>query len=356
MSIAYVGCRTTKERNARGKGISVYKINDATGEWKLVQTAESKDNPSWLGFDHTGEYLYTVHGDFYEVSSYKVDKTGKLSYMGTSASGGKNPVFLMPDKTNRFVYVATLQGGAVSVLERKEDGSLSDPVFQAHLEGLTKEGLSHAHQCQLDRTGNWLLVPTQGRKKGYGAVFVFKTFEDGSLKQVQRFDIGDDQEPRHLVCSIDNKTVYVLNEKGSTISVLKFDDKEGKLESVGMVSTLPGDYKGESQAGEILIQPDGKYIYATNRTHDSICVFAIRQDGMPEPIQWISSRGKIPRFMGMGWNGTKLFAANEETDTIEIFNIARESGKLSWSGVSVATGSPVCVVIKDTRLNSYKES
>ena len=118
MSYAYVGCRTTRERNARGKGLKVYEISEATGEWKEIQCLETLPNPSYQAMDLEEKYLYSVHGDNTQVSSYKIEADGTLSALNTIEIGDKNPVFITPDRTNRYMVVAALQGGAVYVIRR----------------------------------------------------------------------------------------------------------------------------------------------------------------------------------------------------------------------------------------------
>ena len=124
MSYAYVGCRTTKERNARGKGLKVFEINDKTGDWNLIQCLKTEEeNPSYQTLDNEGNFLYSVHGDKTKVSSYKILEDGTLSPLNMIEIGGKNPVFITADRTNRFLVVAALQGGAVYVIKRNEDRS-----------------------------------------------------------------------------------------------------------------------------------------------------------------------------------------------------------------------------------------
>ena len=126
MSYAYVGCRTTKERNARGKGLKVFEINDKTGDWNLIQCLKTEEeNPSYQTLDNEGNFLYSVHGDKTKVSSYKILEDGTLSPLNMIDIGGKNPVFITADRTNRFLVVAALQGGAVYVIKRNEDARSS---------------------------------------------------------------------------------------------------------------------------------------------------------------------------------------------------------------------------------------
>lgn len=119
MNYAYVGCRTTKERNARGKGLKVYKICEQTGKWNEIQCLNTEENPSFQCFDQEKEYLYSVHGDFTLVSSYKILEDGMLKHLNTIDIGGKNPVDITVDQENKHVIVATLQGGTLYTIRRK---------------------------------------------------------------------------------------------------------------------------------------------------------------------------------------------------------------------------------------------
>lgn len=135
---AYVGSRTTKERNATGKGISVYEVHGH--DWKLIQVVGDLVNPSFQCFDETGNFLYSVHGDFSEISAFKRDrKTGRLTYLHTASTEGKNPVHLSMDRCNKWIYVANLATGTVSVIERREDGTVGSCVNQYVLPGKEKD-------------------------------------------------------------------------------------------------------------------------------------------------------------------------------------------------------------------------
>lgn len=158
MSVSYVGSRTTALRNARGKGLSVWSIDDDTGNWTKIQTLKEQENPSYLTFDNTKNFLYSVHGDYTEVTSYAINpEDGKLTYINKiTLDDGKNPVFITADKTNRYLLVATLQGGAVYVVRREENGALGEVVSVWRFPGKTNESISHAHQCIWDQEKNYL--------------------------------------------------------------------------------------------------------------------------------------------------------------------------------------------------------
>ncbi|MBR0249176.1 MAG: beta-propeller fold lactonase family protein, partial [Synergistaceae bacterium] len=144
---AYVGCRTTKERNARGKGIKVFNAET----WGLLQTLEGLVNPSYLCFDKTGDFLYTIHGDFSEISSFRVNReNGNISLLNTRSTGGVNPVHLSVDSSNRWVFVANLQTGTVAVIPRNDDGTLGTLKELYTLPGKIESTVSHPHQVMQD--------------------------------------------------------------------------------------------------------------------------------------------------------------------------------------------------------------
>lgn len=347
--IVYVGCRTTRARNARGNGISVFKI-DQTGSWQLLQELPILENPSYLALDKSKRYLYCVHGDTEHVSSFKIGVDGQLQHLNTVCVHGRNPVFLTPNKTNQFLFVATLQGGCVVTLPINTDGSLGEVVYREQLEGLGATGITHAHQCILDQAEEFLLVPTQGRHIGYERVYVFKVNNTtGELTRSCVVNSRQYSEPRHIAISRSNTRAYLMNEKGNAVTYYAYDGKSGQLEARQLIPSLPETYTGEGQASAVLVHPSDKFVYASNRIHESVaCYRADEHTGYLTNIGYTPVLGKTPRFMTFDSMGEKLFVANEDTDTIEVFNINQLTGELVYAGQSIATPSPTCIIFNDT--------
>ncbi|MDO5797615.1 MAG: lactonase family protein [Eubacteriales bacterium] len=345
MKYAYVGCRTTKERNARGKGISVYQVDD-TGKWELIQIVENLVNPSFLCLDKTGEFLYTIHGDKSEISSFSIDKaTGKLFYINTVSTEGVNPVHLSIDKTNRWIFVANLQTGTVAVIPRAEDGSLEALKELYTIPGLTKDTISHPHQVQQDRTGEYLIVSCQGRKQGFGQVDVFKIdSENGTLDRTCVVRSREIAEPRHFVFHQNNKWGYGVNEKDFSVTSYYFDDTNGMLEAKQILPTLPETYTGDGWASGIDITDDGKYVIVSNRKHDSITSFQVQENGFLKYCDSMKTDGNQPRFITWDEDRKAVIAANELTDTIVEIQLNEETGKFRVPIKKVDSESPVCVI------------
>lgn len=349
MTYAYVGCRTTKERNARGLGIQVYQVSQSTGEWKHIQTLENLVNPSYLAFDQTKNFLYSVHGDFSEISAFKVDMTsGKLSFINQVSTNGENPVHLAVDKYNKNIVVANLQTGNIAVIPIEEgSGRLLGVKHEFFIAGKAQGAVSHPHQTMFDGTAEYLLVPAQGRKAGYSSLTILKLDSAHSaLEQVGIVPTREIAEARHIVLHRNNKYAYLVNERDNTVCFYEFAEKTGELIPKQVLPTLPETYTGEGQASGIVISKNGKYLYVSNRKHDSISMYTINQDnGMLKYGECVSTYGATPRFITLGERDDVLYAANEDSDNI-IRYIIRDNGTLAKDERVVRTGSPVCIVFR----------
>ena len=344
---AYIGCRTTKERNARGKGIRVYEIIDGT--WTLRQILEGPVNPSYLCLNEAQDRLYTVHGDFEQVSAFQIHENGELSYLNTVKTHGTNPVHLSLDKTGKWMFVANLQTGGISVIPVKEDGSLDQIHDLMFLSGNGGPGyVSHPHQVTQDRTGKWLLVPSQGRLQGVGKITVFSIdSENGILKEAFVKKARSGAEPRHCVFHPNNRFCYCVNEKDSTAAFYLFDEETGTLEPQQILTSLPEKYTGDGWASAIEMGKDGRFLYLSNRKHDSVTVYSINQEtGYMTYLQNLPTKGQQPRFITRSQDGTRLFAANELTDSICCMKIDSQTGLLSYEEEEIFAESPVCIVFK----------
>ncbi|MGF6282825.1 lactonase family protein [Pseudomonas silensiensis] len=348
---AYVGSRTTKERNARGVGITVYRYAPETGACTLVQTLNELVNPSFLAFDQSQTHLYCVHGDLSEVSSFDIDgKTGELTKLNTVGTQGKNPVHLSVDPTNKFLAVANYATGGFAVFPIQEDGRLGELV---HLESLpgepgphkVEQTSSHPHMIPFDPSGRFLVIPD----KGLDSIFVYRMNQNNAkygATQVSLIKSRDGSGPRHVVFSRAGRNAYVVNELDSSVTGYAYDPEQGGLTPQEIVSTLPASFTGNSRAAAIVMAPSGKYLYVSNRGHDTVATFALEQSGAFTAKGHTPSQGRKPRFMNLTPDGSRLFVANEETDTIVAFDVDQSSGSLSPNGQVIKTGSPVCMIFK----------
>lgn len=344
---AYVGTRTSRERNARGEGISVYKADQDKGSLELIQVVGDLVNPSFLALNKQASMLYTVHGDEHEVSAFKVNPDGTLSYFQSLHCGGKNPVHLALDPTEAYLLVSNHLSHNVAVMPILENGAIG-PVCQiVEMQGTPgphrkEQPFAKPHFNPFDPSGKFVVVPD----KGLDRIFVFK-FDNGVLREASTpwVDTRETAGPRHIAFHPQRPYAFVVNELDSTVTSYRFDAATGKLEPLQILSTLPDSYTGNNRASEIMVSTDGQHLYASNRGDDSIAVFKIMLDtGRLSFLNAHASHGRTPRFFTLSPNGKFVFALNEDSDSIVTFPIDAKNGQFESPSLSTHCASPVCMV------------
>jgi 6-phosphogluconolactonase (cycloisomerase 2 family) len=353
--LAYVGCRTSRDRNAKGDGIGVWRIG-GDRRWTRVQLVGGLFNPSYLAFDRTGRFLYTVHGDGDEASAFGIDpQTGELSFLNKVKTGGWNPVHLMPDPRNHFMVVANhiVKNGVksgISSLPIGDDGRLGEPIDVVAFEGAVgphrvEQPFPKPHQVEFDRAGRFIVVPDKGCDK----VRVFTLDANGSLHEVVAREAlaREASGPRHVCFHPSNRYAYVLNELDSTVVSYRFEPANGSLSAFQNLLAIPESFTGNSRASEITIAADGRFVYASSRGSDTIAIFAVDDaTGHLKPLGWVAALGKTPRFIGLTPDGSRMFIANEESHNIVGYRVDRDRGILSDPLVVAETGSPTCILFR----------
>jgi 6-phosphogluconolactonase len=356
---AYVGAFTTTDRKGHGGGINVYRVDPAAGTWMHEQLLEIV-NPSFLTLDRTQHFLYSVHADLDEVSSYVIDKqNGHITALNRQSCGGKNPVHLSIDPTGRWIITANYSAGSVGVVPIEKDGSLGPRADLVNLPGepgpnRKEQASSHPHEAVFDPSGRFIAVPD----KGLDRIFVFRL--DGETGKLTPNDppfvathAGDG--PRHIAFHRSMPLAYVINELGSSVTTYRFDAQRGSLDPIQIVPSTPPSYTGNNTGAEIAVSPSGRVVYASNRGHDSIAIFgADRHSGALTPVGWAPTHAKSPRFFGLDPAGKILYAANadegqggrgqQNTDAIVAFSINQADGKLTPTGRAIKVNSPCTIV------------
>ena len=347
----YVGSFTGEGRG-HGEGLSVFRRSAESAPWTQVQLLKDLADPSFLIIDRQARCLYSAHGDGTEVTAYRIDQaTGQLTILNRQPTGGRNGVHLAIDATGRWLVVANYATGTVAVLPINQDGSLAPLSDLATLSGTpgphrTQQESSHPHHCPFDRTGRVVVVPDKGLDK----VFVYRLdAARGKLVAGNPPDVTSraGAAPRHADFHPTQPYVYVINELDSTITVYRFTLDAGRLEPLQVVTTLPTSYTGNNSGAEIAVAPSGRFLYGSNRGHDSIAMFAIDStSGLLTVIGWEPTQGKTPRFFGLDPTGTHLYAANQNSDSVVIFGINQATGKLTPTGETVKVASPTTIAFR----------
>jgi 6-phosphogluconolactonase (cycloisomerase 2 family) len=350
-SFVYVGARTTQERNARGDGLNVYVMDNATGAWRHVQLLGDLVNPSFLALDRSRQFLYTVHGDQSDITAMAIDPaSGKLGVINRQGTEGKNPVHLAIDPSNRFVVVANHITSTLALLPRHDDGSLGTVIDLVKLEGKigphrVEQPFAKPHQVEFDPSGTFIVVPD----KGLDLVFTHRIdTEKGKLVLASKpVQAREGAGPRHVAFHPTGRLAYVVNELDSTVTAYHFDPGTGALAPFQIVSAVPDVFTGNSRAAEIAVSSDGRFVYASNRGDDSIAAFAIEPvSGRLSQVGWTATGGKTPRFFALASSDKFLLAANEDSDTINLFRRDASSGRLALTDQTVHVGSPVCILFR----------
>ncbi len=349
--LVFVGTYTEKE----SKGIYVYRLDAASGQLTALGLAAETTNPSFLAVDPSRHFLYAVNElPKYKgqasgaVSAFAIDRqTGKLSQLNEVASRGADPCYIALDKTGKHVLVANYTGGSVAVFPVLKDGRLGEAsAFVQHAgSGPNRERQEgpHAHWIEVTANNRFAIAADLGLDKVMVYRFDPKT---GSLTPnnpaFAKVDPG--AGPRHAAFHPNGRFAYVINELHSSITNFSYDAGRGELNTLQTVSTLPKDFSGSNDTAEIQVHPNGKFLFASNRGHDSIAVFSIDQHkGRLTLVDHFSTQGKTPRNFEIDPSGSRLFVANQGSGNIVVFRIDQETGRLTSTGQVLNVPSPVCV-------------
>lgn len=310
--------------------------------------AATTPNPTYVRVHPTQRYVLSVNevrnGS---ISAFKIKSThtGELISINQKSSGGNYPIYLSSDKQGHYIFVANYIGGTVSVLPFDiNDGCLQDTtgVYQQVGSSIDPESQtsSHPHCIVLDKKEEYAISADLGSDELYVYQFMSK---NGTLKKKSvSKSIQPGDGPRHLIFSNDQKYVYVINELSSTITVFTYYPT---LKVIQKVSTIPKNFSTTNYAAELLIHPvSQKFLYASNRGHDSIVVFAIdNTNGFLTTLQYVSVQGQTPRGFNILPDGTHLIVVNQDSDNLVVFSIDLITGKLTPRNSSAQVSKPTSV-------------
>lgn len=348
----YVGTytRSTPTGSGKASGLYVFAYDDDSGELALTQEVPEIENPSYVCVSPDGRNLHSVWEvlEWSEslVSSYAIDvTTGHLSYLGVQGSRGTLACYVAMDSRSRAAFTSNYMSGNIAMFPVHSDGSLAEAasVIQ-HAGSGPVEGRQegpHAHCVVVDPTNDYVFSADLGVDTVFGYRIVY---DRRTMVPHSRLALPPGSGPRHLVFTPDGRHCFVLNEIASSIGALNYEAGDGTLALTATYPMLPLDFEGSSEAADVHVHPSGRFVYGSNRGHDSIVMFSVDQaTGLLDLLGHRSTEGASPRNFAISPDGQYLLVANQESDSIVTLPIDQDTGLLGTTSSTVSVPTPVCL-------------
>jgi 6-phosphogluconolactonase len=335
-----------------GRGISVAHFDSTTGVLTQPQLVVDAPAPAFFVLNPDGQHLYACNSNDFArgytgetISAFAIEpETGRLTLINQQPSGGADPSYVTLDATHRYVLTANYKGGSVAVLQLNPDGSLGRSTAAIKHEGSSvdpkRQTQAYAHSIRVDATNRFALVADLGLDK----LFVYRFDQkDGSLRPNDPpfVKVAPGSGPRHLAFDPRARFVYLLTEMASTIITYAWDAKRGTLDERQTISTLPAGFAGTNACAEILVHPNGKFVYASNRGHDTLAVFAIRpRTGLLSLVEHVPTQGQTPRNFAFDPSHQWLIVTNHGSDNAMVFRVDGKTGRLKPQGQPISVPYP----------------
>lgn len=355
--ILYAGTYTVRG----SEGIYVYQFDRNNGDLTFIQSVKTIESPTFLAIHPSGKFIYSVNrgpapgsDKIGSVSAYAIDSsTGKLRLLNHQSSYGAGPCHIATDKTGKLALISNYLGGNLIVLPIEEDGSLGRCVDSVSFSGsgLNKERQDkpHIHSATVSEDNRFLHVADLGTDRVYS--FAIDLNKKKLLPAVKPYiTVAAGSGPRHFTFTPDSRYAYLAEELTSTVAAFSYNKETGALDLIeDQIISLPIDFKDGNTSADIHTDASGKYLFMSNRGHQSIAIYTIEKDGKLTFKGMENTKGKTPRNFLVDDKNEFLFAANQDTDNIVIFRLDTETGKLVDTGVQVKVPSPVCLKMMEIR-------
>jgi 6-phosphogluconolactonase len=333
----------------QSKGIYAFHFDADSGKMDPPLLAGEVTRPSFLAIHPNRKYLYAISElRTGTVTAFEIDpRTGLLTPLNTVPSKGSTTAHLVVDQTGKSLVVANYGNGVISVFRVGADGRLSESTAEVQHSGSgpdrSRQGGPHPHAVVLSPDNRFVFVPDLGLDK----IFAYRL--DPAQATLTANDppfatVPPGSGPRHFAFHPNGKFAYSINEMKSSVTVFAYDRAKGALTSLQTISNLPEGYTGVDNSAEIDIDAAGKFLYASNRGHDSITIYKIdSKKGTLTTVDRVLTQGKTPRGFKIDPTGRYLFAANQDSDSVVVFKRNAANGRLTPTGQTVNVGSPVCI-------------
>lgn len=346
--IAYVGTYTSGE----SKGIYTYRLEE-DGRLIEINSPRNIDNPSYICFGRNKRYLYAViEGENFQgehgggVASFKINnETGELQLLNSKGTKGDAPCHLVTDRMDKHLFVANYTEGTFTTFDIYEDGSLGELTNITTHEGKgideVRQEKAHVHYVTFSPDEKFLFAVDLGIDK----IKIYSVSEEsGTTTLVGQYDTKPGSGPRHMEFHPNGKYVYLINELSSEIAALRYFGDGPILETIEYLSTLPEGFTGFNNCAAVHVSKDGRFLYASNRGHDSVAAFKIDEaTGKLRLISITPTGGEFPRDFEIDPAGRFLFSANQKSNTITTFMVNNETGELTPLEQVINVPNPTCI-------------
>ena len=350
--LVYIGTYT----GGKSQGIYVSRFNPATGRLTAPELAAETASPSFLAIHPNQRFLYSVvekHNPTGKrigaLNAFSINpSTGKLTLLNQASSGGGGSCHVAVDPSGKCLLAADYGSGTVAALPIQANGHVGEPATVIQHQGSSvnpqRQAGPHAHFITPDPANRFALACDLGLDQ----VLVYR-LDPAKATLVPHeppfASVKPGSGPRHLAFHPSGRVVFLISELSSTLTAFAYDAERGVLKELQTVSCLPQDFTGTSSGAEVQVHPSGKFVYGSNRGHDSIAVFAFDpENGKLTSLEYQSTQGKTPRHFALDPTGRWLLAENQGSDTIVVFRVDSETGRLTPAGQTISVGAPVCTV------------
>ena len=344
----YFGTYTGTENSSKGIYRSVLDLD--TGKLAEPALAVEIKNPSFLEIHPGGKFLYAVSeaGGAGTVSAYAIDaKTGSLKFLNQQPSGGSGPCHINIDRTGKNALVANYGSGSASAIPIKPDGALAEPTAVVQHEGSSvnpqRQKEPHAHSINPSPDNRFAFVADLGIDK----IMIYRLdAEKGTIvpNDPAFVKLKPGSGPRHFTFHPNGKLAYVINELAGTVTAFAYESASGALSEIQTITTLPADFHGSNGCAEVRVHPSGKFLYGSNRGHDSIAVYRIDPaKGTLTLVEFETADIKTPRNFNIDPTGAFCLVANQGSDSVVVFRIDPQTGALEPTSNRISVGKPVCI-------------
>ena len=332
----------------RKNGITLFEFSRKTNSTKFINDFSVGINPSFLTIHPSKKSLYSINEiDNGTITSFKIDPTSKkLTSMNTKSTNGSSPCHISIDQTGKYCFVANYNSGSVCVFTLDSDGSLGNMTDFAQHQGqginLERQKGPHAHSFTISPENKYAIAADLGIDK----LLVYKIEHlTGKISFLSKSSVSlqPGAGPRHFDFHPNHKFAYVINELNSTITSLSYKSN-GTLTPINTISTVPASFSGINTTADIHVQKNGKFLYGSNRGHNSIFLAKIDQlTGAIEGMNTFSTKGEIPRNFALTPDDDFLFAANQDSNSIIVYSVDKTTGNLTETGEMIKTPKPICI-------------